>query len=96
MKLQVGENEQLVLPPFKLVAAPQQIAYSHFRLDGGEGEEVLTTVNFPKGIHLEWATSYNKKLAYLLEEQPALQIPYKRGCQAVEIEAVNVMEWSAK
>lgn len=96
LKLQVGENEQLVLPPFKLVAAPQQIAHSHFRLDGGEGEEVLTTVNFPQGTHLEWATSYNKKLAYLLEEQPALQIPYKRGCQAVEIEAVNVMEWSAK
>lgn len=101
LTLQVGENEQLVLPPFELVAAPLQEAYAHFRLDGGEGNEdgdaVLTTLNFPKGTHLEWSSGgYGKQVAYSQEELPPLEIFYKRGCKAVEIEAADVMEWGAK
>ena len=94
--LQVGEHEQLVLPPFNLVAKPQETASVRFRLDGGEGETIVTSITFQPGTHLKWFNGHGKTFAYTLEESPKVEIPYKRGCKAVEIEAVNVMEWSAK
>ena len=94
--LQVGEHEQLVLPPFKLAAKPQETASVRFRLDGGEGETIVTSITFQPGTHLKWFNGHGKTFAYTLEDSPTVEIPYKRGCKAVEIEAVNVMEWSAK